>query len=97
MLIIMLNFVLIGLGTAFLARKVMPHDLPDGALSLSLSGMAGGFAGGLLGLVLFGYTGADDETGALLLSYWLSPFFALAGALLALALHRLVTSRLLTH
>ncbi len=95
MLITILNFILIGLGVAFLARKVVPHVVPVWTLKLSLLGMAGGFAGGLLGLVLLGYARADENTGALLLAYWLSPFFALAGALLVLAAHRLVRSRLM--
>lgn len=106
-LFLILAFALLGTGTGLMAYRFMPRVVPDRPLPLALFGAAGGLAGGLSSLVLFGYgrahdylsgyTGVYEGAAETLPAYWMSPLFALVGALLVLAVYRLVRSRLTTH
>lgn len=96
-----LLFAAIGFAAGILAKKFMPGRIPDKTISLGLLGIVGGVAGGLLTLLLFSYGRAQvylsgythvysDDNGATLPAYWMSPFSAIVGAVLVVAVYKLI-------
>ena len=87
----MLGFVLylivIGAIAGFIARAVVPGPDPMGVMGTIVLGIVGSFVGGFLGFVLFGN---DFDDGALQASGVIG---SIVGAILALVVYRLVTSR----
>lgn len=99
-----LVFILVGLGTGLLSMRLMPGVVSDKTLWPPALGTVGAVAGGLSGLVLFdygrardylyGYTHLYESVGSTLPAYWMSPIFALVGALLVMAVYGLVRGTL---
>ena len=87
----MLGFVLylivIGAIAGFIARAVVPGPDPMGVLGTIVLGIVGSFVGGFLGFVLFN---EDFDDGALQASGVIG---SIVGAILALLVYRMVTSR----
>ena len=87
----MLGFVLylivIGAIAGFVARAVVPGPDPMGVGGTIVLGIVGSFVGGFLGFVLFGN---DFDDGALQASGVIG---SIVGAILALLVYRLVSSR----
>ena len=99
-----LVFIVIGVGTALLSKRLMPGVVSDKTLWPLALGTVGAVAGGLSSLVLFdygrahdylyGYTHVYESTGSTLPAHWMSPIFALVGALLVMAVYGLLRGRL---
>ena len=87
----MLGFVLylivIGAIAGFIARAVVPGPDPMGVVGTIVLGIVGSFVGGFLGFVLFN---EDFDDGALQASGVIG---SIVGAILALLVYRLVSSR----
>jgi uncharacterized membrane protein YeaQ/YmgE (transglycosylase-associated protein family) len=82
-----LYLIVIGLIAGFVARAVVPGPDPMGVAGTIVLGIVGSFIGGFLGFVLFGN---DFKDGALQASGVIG---SIVGAILALLVYRLVTSR----
>ncbi|MFJ5774404.1 GlsB/YeaQ/YmgE family stress response membrane protein [Streptomyces sp. NPDC093094] len=78
-------WIIIGLLAGAIAKAIMPGKDPGGIIVTMLIGVAGGLLGGWLGKVVLG---VDSLDGFFELSTWIA---AIAGSLVLLALHRLVT------
>ena len=87
----MLGFVLylivIGAIAGFIARAVVPGPDPMGVVGTIVLGIVGSFVGGFLGFLLFN---EDFDDGALQASGVIG---SIVGAILALVVYRMVTSR----
>lgn len=99
-----LGYALIGFVTGLVSKKFMPGKVADGYLSLSLLGVLGAVIGGLLCLILLNYGRAYDylygyihiystDNGATLPAYWMSILTAMIGAILALAVYKLIKGK----
>lgn len=78
-----LSWILFGLVVGALAKLVMPGDDPGGIIVTILLGIAGAVVGGFLGRALGLYEPGEGAG-------WIAAFF---GALLLLALYRMVAGR----
>lgn len=98
------GYALIGFVTGLLAKKLMPGKVATGSFALSLLGILGAIFGGLsclrllrygrAHLYLVGYTSVDSaDNGATVPAYWISLFTAMTGALLVLAVYKLVKGK----
>ena len=79
-------WIVLGLIVGIIAKAIMPGRDGGGVVLTMLLGIVGGFVGGFIGKALFGV----DLGGFFDLRTWL---LAIAGAVLVLALFRLVTGR----
>ena len=84
----LISWLIIGLIAGVLAKLVMPGEDPGGFLATIFIGMLGAFVGGLI-VGVFGGTGVTG------INIW-SILVAALGALVLLALFRLVTGRRIT-
>jgi uncharacterized membrane protein YeaQ/YmgE (transglycosylase-associated protein family) len=84
----LISWLVIGLIAGVLAKLVMPGEDPGGFLATIFIGMLGAFVGGLI-VGVFGGTGVTG------INIW-SILVAALGALVLLALFRLVTGRRIT-
>jgi uncharacterized membrane protein YeaQ/YmgE (transglycosylase-associated protein family) len=82
-MIAFLSLILFGLVVGVIARLLMPGRDPGGFIVTILLGIAGAVIGGYLGRLL-GFYGPNEGAGF---------FMALLGAILLLALYRMVTGR----
>jgi uncharacterized membrane protein YeaQ/YmgE (transglycosylase-associated protein family) len=80
-----ISWILVGLLAGLLAKLLVPGDDPGGIIVTILIGVAGAFVGGFV-VSLFGGTGATG------LNIW-SILVATLGAIILLAIYRLVASR----
>src|SRR5215210_7526864 len=87
MLGFILGLIIVGLIAGFIARAVVPGPDPMGVVGTIVLGIVGSFIGGSLGFLLFT---ADFDDGALEASGVIG---SIVGAILALLVYRLVTSR----
>lgn len=78
-----LSWILFGLIVGAVAKLVMPGDDPGGIIVTILLGIAGALVGGFIGRAL-GWYGPGEGAG------WIAAFL---GALLLLALYRMVAGR----
>ncbi len=89
-----ITWIVIGFLAGYLAKLIMPGPDGGGFIVTTILGIVGAFVGGLIGGQLFNNnaSGASD-----------SPFnlmgfvFAVIGAIVVLAIYRLVTGRNVTH
>lgn len=83
-------WIIIGLIAGAIAKAIMPGKDPGGAIVTILLGIAGAVVGGFIGQAL-GIGGRSDTVGD---TGWLMAIvFAVIGAIILLALYRLVTGR----
>ncbi len=80
-----ISWILVGLIAGALAKLIMPGDDPGGFIVTILIGIAGAFVGGFV-VGIFGGTGVTG------FNIW-SILVAILGALVLLAVYRLVASR----
>jgi uncharacterized membrane protein YeaQ/YmgE (transglycosylase-associated protein family) len=78
-----LGWILFGLIVGVIAKLIMPGKDPGGFIVTILIGIAGAFMGGFIGQAL-GFYGEGETAG------WL---MAIVGAILLLAIYRMVVSR----
>jgi uncharacterized membrane protein YeaQ/YmgE (transglycosylase-associated protein family) len=81
-----IGWIIFGLIAGAIAKLIMPGKDPGGMVVTMLLGIAGALVGGFIGRALWGSTGVSD---------WGIGSFALAigGAILLLALYRLIRGR----
>lgn len=102
-IVLMIVFTLIGVAVALGAWMLWSRTSKETGgrlVPLALLGGVGGFLGGLSSFLWFGYGRAHDylygythvyeSPGATLPAFWMSFIFALIGALLLVALYRLI-------
>ncbi|MGB3633089.1 MAG: GlsB/YeaQ/YmgE family stress response membrane protein [Rubrobacteraceae bacterium] len=81
-----ISWILVGLIAGALAKLIMPGDDPGGIIVTMLIGIAGAFVGGFV-VGIFGGTGVTG------FNVW-SILVAIVGALVLLAVYRVVVSRM---
>ncbi|HEY7500298.1 MAG TPA: GlsB/YeaQ/YmgE family stress response membrane protein [Vicinamibacterales bacterium] len=82
-MIAILSWIVFGLVVGALAKLLMPGDDPGGIIVTILLGIAGALVGGLIGRSM-GFYGANESAGYLM---------SIAGAIILLALYRLVVRK----
>jgi uncharacterized membrane protein YeaQ/YmgE (transglycosylase-associated protein family) len=80
-------YLILGLIAGAIAKAIMPGRDPGGIIITMLIGVVGALLGGFLGGALFGVNPVDEFWS---LSTWLA---AIIGAVILLAIYRLVTGR----
>ena len=82
-----LLWVVFGLIAGLIAKAIMPGRDPGGVIITILLGIVGSIVGGFIGRQILGVRGADSDFN---LTHLL---FAIIGAIVVLAIYRLITSR----
>ena len=88
----LIGWIILGLIAGLIAKAIMPGKDPGGFIITALIGMVGSVLGGFIGRALLGYgrdsTGDFTEPGFLM-----SLVLAVVGAIVLLAVYRLITGR----
>ena len=93
-MIAIIGWIIFGLIAGLIAKAIMPGRDPGGAIITILLGIAGAIIGGFLGQALFGYGRTVNDTGDLSQpGFLMSLVLAVIGAIVLLALYRLVKGR----
>ena len=86
-----LGWIVLGLIAGLIAKAIMPGKDPGGVIVTILLGIVGAVIGGWIGRALnIGGGGSDNATDP---GFFVSLIFAVIGALVVLAVYRLVTGR----
>ncbi len=92
-----LVWLVLGLIAGLIAKAIMPGKDPGGALITTLLGIVGAVIGGFIGRELLGYGRSVDSAGDLTEpGFLMSLFLAVIGAIIVLAVYRLIKGRTLT-
>lgn len=86
---------IIGLLAGLLAKAIMPGRDPGGVIITILLGIVGSFIGGFVGRALLGY-GVNDAGDINRPGFFMSLILATVGAIVVLAVYRLIKGRSLT-
>ena len=87
---------IIGLLAGLLAKAIMPGRDPGGVIITILLGIVGSFIGGFIGRALLGYGSMSDAGDVSRPGFFMSLILATAGAVIVLAVYRLIRGRSLT-
>ncbi|MCA1631744.1 MAG: GlsB/YeaQ/YmgE family stress response membrane protein [Acidobacteria bacterium] len=85
--------IILGLIAGAIAKAIMPGKDPGGAFVTILIGIAGSIIGGLLGGALLGYGGVNDAGDVSRPGFFMRLVLAVIGALVLLAVYRLIKGR----
>ena len=85
--------IILGLIAGAIAKAIMPGKDPGGAIVTMLIGIAGSIIGGLLGGALLGYGGVNDAGDVSRPGFFMRLVLAVIGALILLAIYRLIKGR----
>lgn len=85
-----IGWIIFGLIAGLIAKAIMPGRDPGGAIVTILLGIIGAVIGGWIGRAM-GVGGRGDDVGDP--GFFVSLIFAVIGALIVLAVYRLVTGR----
>jgi uncharacterized membrane protein YeaQ/YmgE (transglycosylase-associated protein family) len=85
--------IILGLIAGAIAKAIMPGKDPGGAIITILIGIAGSIIGGLLGGALLGYGGVNDAGDVSRPGFFMRLVLAVIGALILLAVYRLIKGR----
>ena len=89
-----IGWIIFGLIAGIIAKAIMPGKDPGGAIITILLGIAGAIIGGFIGRSLFGYGRAVNDTGDITQpGFLVSLVLAVVGAIVLLALYRLIKGR----
>ncbi len=89
-----LGWIILGLIAGLIAKAIMPGRDPGGTMVTILIGIVGAVIGGFLGRALLGYDGAVAGDGGLNEpGFLMSLVLAVVGALILLAIYRMVKGR----
>ena len=89
-----LGWIVFGLIAGLIAKAIMPGRDPGGCIITILIGIAGSLIGGFIGRALFGYGRAyGDYRDLSHPSFLMSLGLAVVGAIILLALYRLIKGR----
>ncbi len=93
-MISIIGWIVFGLIAGLIAKAIMPGRDPGGFIVTILLGIAGSLIGGFVGQALFGYGRAAKDTGDLTQpGFLMSLILAVVGAVILLALYRLIRGR----
>jgi uncharacterized membrane protein YeaQ/YmgE (transglycosylase-associated protein family) len=93
-MIAIIGWIIFGLIAGLIAKAIMPGRDPGGAIITILLGIAGAIIGGFIGQALFGYGRTVNDTGDLSQpGFLMSLVLAVFGAIVLLALYRLIKGR----
>lgn len=90
MIISLLVWIVVGFLAGFIAKALMPGPDGGGFLLTTILGIVGAIIGGFIGTNVFGNAAADNAFSIVGFA------FAVIGALIVLAIHRLATGRSLS-
>lgn len=85
-------YIILGLLAGLIAKAIMPGRDPGGAIITILLGIAGSVIGGFVGRALFGY-GRGDGSDLTEPGFLMSLVLAVVGALVLLAVYRLIKGK----
>jgi uncharacterized membrane protein YeaQ/YmgE (transglycosylase-associated protein family) len=85
--------IIIGLIAGAIAKAIMPGKDPGGMIVTILIGIAGSIIGGILGRTLLGYGGVNDMGDVSRPGFVMTLVLAIVGALILLAIYRLIKGR----
>jgi uncharacterized membrane protein YeaQ/YmgE (transglycosylase-associated protein family) len=89
-----LGWIVFGLIAGLIAKAIMPGRDPGGCIITILIGIAGSLIGGFIGRALFGYGSTHGDARDLTHpSFLMSLGLAVVGAIILLALYRLIKGR----
>ena len=89
-----IGWIIFGLIAGVIAKAIMPGRDPGGCIITILIGIAGSLIGGFIGRALFGYGQAYGDSRDLSQpGFLMSLVLAVVGAIILLALYRLITGR----
>jgi uncharacterized membrane protein YeaQ/YmgE (transglycosylase-associated protein family) len=89
-----LGWIVFGLIAGLIAKAIMPGKDPGGAIVTMLIGIAGAVIGGFIGRALFGYGQVADTTGDISRpGFFMSLILSVIGAIVLLAVYRLIKGR----
>ena len=93
-MIAIIGWIIFGLIAGLIAKAIMPGKDPGGAIITILLGIAGSIMGGFIGQALFGYGRAVNDTNDLSRpGFLMSLVLAIVGAIILLAVYRLIKGR----
>ena len=93
-MIALLGWIIFGLIAGLIAKAIMPGRDPGGLIVTILLGIVGSLIGGFIGRALFGYGGAANSAGDISQpGFLMSLVFAVVGAIILLAVYRLLKGR----
>jgi uncharacterized membrane protein YeaQ/YmgE (transglycosylase-associated protein family) len=93
-MIAIIGWIVFGLIAGLIAKAIMPGRDPGGAIITILIGIAGSLIGGFIGQALFGYGRAVNDSSDLSQpGFLMSLVLSVVGAIVLLALYRLVKGR----
>jgi uncharacterized membrane protein YeaQ/YmgE (transglycosylase-associated protein family) len=93
-MIAIIGWIIFGLIAGLIAKAIMPGRDPGGAIVTILLGIAGSLIRGFVAQALFGYGRTVNDTGDLSQpGFLMSLVLAVVGAIVLLALYRLVKGR----
>ena len=85
--------IILGLIAGAIAKAIMPGKDPGGMIVTMLIGIAGSIIGGILGGTLLGYGGVNDAGDVSRPGFFMRLVLAVVGALILLAVYRLIKGR----
>jgi len=86
-------YIILGLLAGLLAKAIMPGRDPGGAIITILLGIVGAIIGGFLGRTFLGYGRAGDGGGFTEPGFLMSLVLATIGAIILLAVYRLIKGK----
>ncbi len=93
-MIAIIGWIIFGLIAGLIAKAIMPGRDPGGVIITILLGIAGSLIGGFIGRALFGYGRTVRDSGDLSQpGFLMSLVLAVVGAIVLLALYRLIRGR----
>jgi uncharacterized membrane protein YeaQ/YmgE (transglycosylase-associated protein family) len=91
--IAIIGWIVFGLIAGLIAKAIMPGRDPGGFIITILLGIAGAVIGGFIGRALFGYGTRGDSGDVTQPGFLMSLALAVIGAIVLLALYRLIKGR----
>lgn len=89
-------YIILGLIAGLIAKAIMPGRDPGGVIITILLGIVGSIIGSFLGGMLFGYGGVNDAGDISHPGFLMRLVLAVVGAVVVLAVYRLIKGRSLT-
>jgi uncharacterized membrane protein YeaQ/YmgE (transglycosylase-associated protein family) len=87
----LISWIIFGLIAGLIAKAIMPGKDPGGLIVTTLLGIVGAVIGGYLGRFLLGYGNSTDSGGVTQPGFLMSLVLAVVGAIVLLAIYRLLT------
>ena len=88
-----IGWIVFGLIAGLIAKAIMPGRDPGGFIITTLLGIVGAVIGGFIGRALFGYGTARDSGDISQPGFLMSLVLAVVGAIVLLAIYRLIAGR----